>query len=584
MENNSVIFIGQDSSWGFDRPVIFRGCTDIITTNKSGGLEACLERIDKAVKAGHYTAGFLSYEAGEIFQGIASESSYDFPLLWFGIYKKPEPVSLQGRNSYDLSFSNYSMTRESYIDNISLIKDYIVKGYTYQTNYTFKNMFLFNGSAQGLFMDTFSTQPVGYGALITAGDWKILSFSPELFFSRKENRMTVKPMKGTVSRGTNTNRDAEKIAQLKNSKKDRAENLMIVDLLRNDLARISKTGSVRVDKLFDIEKYSTLFQMTSTISSELKENISWKDIFLNIFPSGSVTGAPKHETMKIIKRHETDSRKIYTGTIGYISSNNRAVFNVAIRTMLVNSSGQAEMGIGSGIVYDSDADKEYSESVLKSKFLTQRQEEFSLIETMLYENGRFFLLKSHLERLMNSAKYFNFRIDLRRLTGALRDSAGKLKPSRPYRLRIICYKAGGFSIETAVVKNDPAPVRATFSDKRTDPDNIFLFHKTTNRKLYDSEYKKYSENGFFDCLFLNKKGEVTEGAISNIFIKTGGNYFTPPAECGLLSGVMRNQMIRKLNAEEKILYPEDIMSADEIILSNSVRGFLRAELKACQYF
>lgn len=561
-----------------------------------------LLQIEEILSQGYYLAGFISYEAGLCFEDIAPfESSADHPLLWFGVYKAPIVYNhrdkrfygsenmeqmleqYEARNSMACQIDNIrsSVGKEEYIQGITAIREAIARGETYQVNYTFKYKFDFSGSSEDLFFNLCMKQSASYTAFIRCLNKDILSLSPELFFQRNRNHVTVKPMKGTIKRGINNADDGFKAEELFNSMKNRAENVMIVDLLRNDLGRISKTGSVKVDRLYEIEKYETLFQMTSTIQSELKKGISWFEFFNSIFPSGSVTGAPKISTMRIINSLEKEPRGIYTGSIGYISPDNVSVFNVAIRTVVLDRvKKNGEMGIGSGIVYDSDAYSEFDECLLKASFLTSRYVDFQLIETILWQDGEFYLLDLHLKRLEGSAVYFQFDYDKNNIIQCLSYEADTFHNHNKYRVRLLLHRDGKVTISTTRLDDmDSMPKQVIFSTVRTDPDNKFLYHKTTNRELYDRELQKARAEGYYDVLFMNNRGEVTEGAISNVIIMNGDKFYTPAIRCGLLDGVFRRYLFGKgFPIEEKTLLENDIIGAEKLYLANSVRGMVEVKL------
>ncbi|MDI6783757.1 MAG: aminodeoxychorismate synthase component I, partial [bacterium] len=361
-------------------------------------------------------------------------------------------------------------------------------GHTYQVNYTYKERFRFQGSPAGLYSDLRKKQSVPYSAFINVDPYYIISFSPELFFRKQGDRMTVQPMKGTSARGRYLLEDRTQIERLKKDSKNRSENLMIVDLLRNDLGKISQVGSVRVERLFEVIKYPTLLQMTSTITSQLAPNVEFSEIFRSLFPSGSVTGAPKIRTMELIRELEPEPRGIYTGSIGYITPEKTAVFNVAIRTVVIDRSKNcAELGIGSGIVYDSDPFSEKQECQMKAKFLTTAVVEFDLIETMLWTpDGDYFLLDLHLRRLSSSAAYFGFRYQ----QNSIRARLGELKRcfcAKPYRARLRLAKDGEIEITYAELEPLEGELKVLFSPWVTSSSDVFLFHKTTERQVYEQE-------------------------------------------------------------------------------------------------
>ncbi|MFC1718201.1 aminodeoxychorismate synthase component I [Candidatus Poribacteria bacterium] len=564
-------------------------------------IEALLQ-IEGILRQGYYLAGFVSYEAGLCLEEIVPfEASPDFPLLWFGVYEKPiiyDHKSGCFHNAEDMnrSLERYevgqertcqvhnirnTVEKETYVKDITSIREAIARGDTYQVNYTFKHKFDFDGNAEDLFFSLCMKQSASYTAFIRCLDRDILSLSPELFFQRNAEHVVTKPMKGTIERGIDNADDIRKAEELHNSIKNRAENVMIVDLLRNDLGRISKTGSVRVDKLYEIEKYETLFQMTSTVRSELDENVKWFQFFKSMFPCGSVTGAPKINTMRIIDRMEKEPRGVYTGSIGYIAPDNTSAFNVAIRTVVLDRvRKRGEMGIGSGIIYDSDPHSEFDECLLKADFLTTQYADFQLIETMLWQDGDFFLLDLHLERLGDSAKYFQFDYDRQRIVQTLTREAKAFQNQEKYRARLLLYRDRTATITSTKLDDaDSELKRVLFSSVRTEPDNRFLYHKTTNRELYNNEFQKARSEEYYDVLFLNIRGEVTEGAISNIFVKNNGKLYTPPIRSGLLNGVFRRHLFEKDSSlEEKVLFKSDILNAEKLYLANSVRGMVEVSL------
>jgi para-aminobenzoate synthetase/4-amino-4-deoxychorismate lyase len=348
---------------------------------------------------------------------------------------------------------------------------------------------------------------------------------------------------------------------------------MIVDLLRNDLGRIAK--KVWVPKLFAVEQYRTLNQMTSTISATLKENIKIKDIFTALFPCGSVTGAPKIKTMQIIKTLEKEPRGIYTGAIGYISPKKGACFNVAIRTVAL-SGKKGEMGIGGGIVYDSIEKCEYREALLKAKFLIEKFPSFSLIESILWDNG-YFLLGLHLRRLRKSADYFSVPLDLKKLKNDLR-ILGKSLNGEKFKIMVLVNLEGQIYIKKEELNQVKLPVKVKISTQRINPRNVFLYHKTTQRDLYEKERLKAQQEGFFEVIFLNTNEELTEGSISNVFLKKDKFLYTPPVKCGLLPGVLREKLLKGGKAKEKTVTLNDLLAADKIYIGNSVRGLLYAQI------
>jgi para-aminobenzoate synthetase/4-amino-4-deoxychorismate lyase len=351
---------------------------------------------------------------------------------------------------------------------------------------------------------------------------------------------------------------------------------MIVDLLRNDLGRICTMGSVHVEDLFTIERYETLLQMTSTVAGTLRPDLTFYDIFRALFPSGSITGAPKIRTMQIIRDLEQHARGIYTGAIGHISPNRSATFNVAIRTLTLNN-GHAAMGVGGGIVADSDPAAEYRECLLKASFLTHAPNDFQLIETILW-NGAFDLLTEHLDRLAASAAYFNFTFDRDAIITQLKSQAVTFEPNVKYRVRLLLDDAGTTTITSIPLTTKPTGL-ICLSTEATSSTDLFLHHKTTRRTLYDRLYQQAIAQNCDDVIFFNERGELTEGAICNIFLRKGNTLFTPPLTSGVLPGIYRRYILEtNPHAKEKVLTLEDLHTADTIYICNSVRGMNEVKL------
>ena len=483
------------------------------------------------------------------------------------------------KSSYTIKNLHSNVSEKEYIKNIKKIKSFIRKGDTYQVNYTFKYKFDFSGSLYSFYEDLKEKQSVSYSTFIKTPEFSILSLSPELFFRKNKHLIETRPMKGTIDRGRYSEEDSLNMKILEQSLKNRSENVMIVDLLRNDLGRISRSGTVKTKKLFEVEKYETLLQMISIIRSSLKKDVAPYDLFKAIFPSGSVTGAPKISTMKIINSLEKEPRGVYTGGIGFFSPDKESIFNVAIRTIFIdNKKNKGEMGVGSGIVYDADPYNEFDECKLKMDFLTKKKNDFKLIETILHHPKKgYYLLKLHLDRLLSSAKYFNFKCDKKYVYEKLKKLKICFKNGFSYKVRLLLDRTGKIDLGFSRIKIDKKLTKVRFSIKKTSKDDLFLYNKTTNRNLYDKEHKRWSKKGYFDIIFTNKENQVTEGAISNIIIKKNKSFYTPPIECGLLNGVFRKSLLKnsKFPIREKVLYRGDIEKADEIYMVNSVRGMVK---------
>jgi len=566
---------------------IFSNFKDIITFKPKDNLDLFFKRLEDYSKKGYWLAGYFSYEFGYFLEGAYRllRGKSRTPLAWIGVCKKPKEISSKeeagrkrscfslDKSSYEIKNIRPNISQREYAEKIKKIRYYLEQGLTYQVNFTFKEKFDFRGDVVNLYSDLRKSQPTSYSALINTNTDKILSLSPELFFRIDKNKIIARPMKGTIKRGETEKEDSQSKTDLKKSKKVRAENLMIVDLLRNDLGRISKL--VRAPKLFNIEKHPTLYQMTSTIEGRLKKNLRLKEVFSSLFPCGSVTGAPKIKTMQIIKKLEKEPRGIYTGAIGYISPKGKSCFNVAIRTVRIKKN-KGELGIGGGIVYDSNAKAEYEEALLKAKFFKDGLEKIGLIESILWDkNEGYFLLGLHLKRVKKSAEHFSFcykeKAIKRRLKEIIRNEKKNLK------VRLVLDSEGKITVKKELIKKIKTPIKIRISDKRINSKDKFLYHKTTKRAFYDQERKKGLIKGCFETIFLNERNQLTEGTIFNIFVLKNKRLYTPPVKSGLLPGVLRERLIREGKAKEKILYLKDLRGADEIYVGNSVRGLLAAK-------
>ena len=564
---------------------LFIDPVETVTIKTTRSLEKKLKKIDSLIKEGYSAYSIINYEAGYLFEkklhplldGKENLIQFYFCNPKNVLKIKSSSLSVNNTNqSFEIKNFKINNTRQEFRKNINAIKKYIKQGDTYQVNYTVKGKFKFYGDLSDLFIKLSYSQSALYSALINNKDKIILSLSPELFFEIDGKSITARPMKGTVRRGYDIQADKMNKYNLLNSEKNRAENVMIVDLLRNDLGRISKSGSVQVPKLFDIEKYETLYQMVSEISSRLKKEVTISEVIKNIFPCGSITGAPKISTMGIINRIEKEPRGIYTGSIGFIHKQKK-IFNVAIRTLVINKKSiKGELGLGSGIVWDSDAEQEFQETILKSRFLTKPESEFELFETMLLENRKILLLEEHLLRLKSSASFFLFRYDDNKIQKAIHKTILNSDSHNKQKLKLLISKWGEVKIDISDVLAPPEKIKVIISKSRIKTGNKYQYFKTTNRKIYDKENIFFSRRGFFDIIYFNERSELAEGAITNIFLKRGDTYFTPPQTSGILPGVYRKFMLRSNSSvKEKVLYFEDLMSAEEIILTNALRGEIK---------
>jgi para-aminobenzoate synthetase / 4-amino-4-deoxychorismate lyase len=575
------------------RSLLFLNPARILATKKPDQIAQVFASVEDALLRGCFVAGYVSYDCGALAEaGTANEDATN-PLVWFGVYERPfvfdhrngefegeapeSPVVEQA--SGGISALRLEMPERDHAAKVARIHQYIQAGDTYQVNLTTKVRLEYSGSAVGLFSQLGKQQRVAYSAFIAEGERSILSFSPELFYRAGGGRITTRPMKGTAARERTFEEDERISDWLAHDAKNRSENVMIVDLLRNDLGRVCEFGTVSVDELFATEKYETVWQMTSAVSGKLRDDVSQTEVFKQLFPCGSVTGAPKLRTMEIIRELEQGRRDVYTGAIGYFAPKGEAVFNVAIRTLVLKD-GRGEMGIGSGIVIDSDAGREYEECKLKANFLTERSLGFDLIETLLWD-GEYRLVAMHMDRMEQSAEYFGFEFDREAMVSGLKDYAKGLSAGTTYKVRLVLNRGGERSVESSVVTPLGEMGKVMLATERTSSADRFLFHKTTNRQAYDRQFRKAAELGYEDVLFMNERGEITEGAISNVFIVAGDRWYTPPLDCGVLPGVFRRYILEtNSTASEKVLRLEDLDGADEIYICNAVRGLRKVALEA----
>ena len=479
----------------------------------------------------------------------------------------------------DFSISGFGLnvSENQYLKNINKIKRYIEEGDTYQVNYTVKGTFQCKGDYSAFVKNLIFNQSSKYSALINCCSKLIISLSPELFFSIDNKRTIIaKPMKGTMKRGKNIEDDRRNFKWLTHSEKNHAENTMIVDLLRNDLGKVCEYGSVTVEKTFEIETYETVFQMVSEVKGVLKKDCSFGGILQNLFPCGSITGAPKIRTMEIIHELEKEERGIYTGSIG-LFLRDRAVFSVAIRTVEIDTATKhGSIGLGSGIVWDSVPSEEYQETLLKGSFLTEPQTYFEIFETCKIQEQKIFLFEQHMKRFTQTADFFLFCFDEKKVRHEIQKRINKINNDKKYKIKFSLDKSGDVRIEVSDFPTIPVKVRVIISGKRIDSSNKFQYFKTTHRQLYDEESKHFNSQDFFDIIFLNETGHIAEGAISNIFLRKGRKWLTPQISCGILSGVFREYFIlKRRNVLECKLTIADLTFTDEIILTNSLRGIVK---------
>lgn len=562
--------------------LLFADPIDVLLTRHPARVLDVLNDVERRVNEEKlFAAGYVSYEAASGFDSaFVTSTESRLPLICFGLF--PEVQHCDTLNYPDGEYVPSSLwqmsgSRDGYIDKLSLIRRQIELGNTYQINYTVRQRAVNITKPWELFLATAADAP--YAAFVECNDHTIVSASPELFFRLNNEQLTSKPMKGTAPRGLTSAEDLTLRRKLNESHKNRAENVMITDMVRNDLGRIARPGSVNVPKLFEMEKYPTVWQMTSTVSAET--GVSVAEIFQALFPCASVTGAPKVSSMEIIAALEDSPREVYTGAIGFICPNRQAQFNVAIRTAIIDrSSDEAVYGIGGGIVWDSDPDEEYLECLAKARILSNSSpaEDFELLETMLWmpEDG-YFLLDGHLSRIRASAEYFDFEFDERLIQEALVNLAKRL-PAQRHRVRLLLQRNGRFQIaDTPIPIQSETPLqRIALAHEPIKIDTPFVYHKTTRREVYERAMRTAGDVD--DVLLWNEDGYITETSIANIVVHIDAERYTPSAECGLLPGTFREWLLQNGEIKERKIHVSEITPESELTLINSVRGEYSARL------
>ncbi|MEA1014078.1 aminodeoxychorismate synthase component I [Sphingosinicella sp. LY1275] len=573
----------DDARSGADRARLLANPVEIVATRDPADIPDCLGKVRAAQACGLHAAGFLAYEAGHALEPrltrlCTAPPADQPPLLWFGLFERAEEIESPDTLLPDPAGAwsgpaRPRIERAGYEAAVAHVKAHIDAGNVYQANLTFAAEVRTAGHPLALYAALRDQARAGHGGIVFTGEHWLLSFSPELFFTLEGGRLTTRPMKGTATRRPDPAEDKAAAAALREDPKQRAENLMIVDLLRNDLSRVSKAGSVKVPALFEVETYPTVHQMTSTVVAEIEEGRDAVDVLEAIFPCGSITGAPKIRAMELIAEIEAGPRHAYTGSIGHIAPGGEATFNVAIRTLTIKAGeDRAIIGLGSGIVADSRAGDEWRECLAKGKFVATRRS-FDLIETMRFDPRDGIMdLERHLLRLKHSAQAFDFRFDRHDVRNEIQ--AATFRHRDPKKVRLLLSRAGTVAIESA-----PAPepihraVTVALAQRPVAADDFRLRHKTSDRTFYD-EARRASDA--FEVVFVDDDGFLTEGSFTNIFVQRGGTLVTPPLARGLLPGILRQRLIEQGDAEERDLVPADL--AGGFLIGNAVRGLLRARL------
>jgi len=578
--------------------LLFHNPVEILECARLDEVSKMLGRIETALANGFYLAGWFSYESSFPFHPKLNKNEIPLipePLIWLGLFQKPEVLSTSdlddlfslkdfpAGNSGLLAQLTANETEQEFDQVFAAIQNYISKGDVYQINHTFRLYLKSLGQARALYSSLRRSQPVPYGAYIDTGAWQVLSLSPELFISCRDGCLISRPMKGTAKPGFGMEDNLKRMEALEQDEKNRAENLMITDLIRNDFSRICTPGTVKVSRLFEVEHFSTVLQMSSEITGELNSKTKFRDIFKALFPCGSITGAPKIRAMEIIDETEKTPRGIYTGAIGFLAPTGDFSFNVPIRTVVLDKKGEGWLGIGSGIVADSAAGEEYRECLLKADFLSRPALNFALVETLLWSaDDGFHDLDKHLARLAASAAYFSFPYPGDAIQTSLKGLTEILLPADRYKFRLVLGKKGTLAIthEKIDAPSPKNPLFISLSDQRVNSLDSFLFHKTTHRPLYNEVIKAEKKRArIYDVIFQNENSELTEGTFNSLFIrKNRGPLLTPALKAGLLPGILRANLLESGEALEASLKFEDLKKAKYIYLGNSVRGLMQVNL------
>jgi para-aminobenzoate synthetase/4-amino-4-deoxychorismate lyase len=553
--------------WGGGGARLYRAPVEIVEAWRLDEVRPALARLRDAERE---AVGFLAYEAGHALEpklaALAPETG-EMPLLWFGLFAPPELIDLARLPSPDGAWAaepSPRIAREAYLAAAETVLEHILEGDVYQANLTFEAEVATQGHPLALYAALRRRARAGWGGVVFTGRQWMLSFSPELFFTLEAGRITARPMKGTARP------DADPEA-LRGDPKQRAENLMIVDLLRNDLSRVAARGSVAVPKLFDVELYPTVQQMTSTVTATLRDGLGPVDVLEAIFPCGSITGAPKIRAQEILHGLECRPRGVYTGSIGRLAPDGDAAFNVAIRTLVLqDGEGRGRIGLGSGIVADSRPGDEWLECLAKGAFV-ETDRRFDLIETMRFDPEEGIAeLERHLARMKRSAEALGFSFDRHHARNELQAATFALRGAR--RLRLLLSRSGALAIETRPLPTAPAgPVRVGLSPLPVDPSDFRLRHKTSDRRFYDA-----ARGDGFEMVFLDPDGFVTEGSFTNVFVERDGKLLTPPLSRGLLPGILRERLIEEGRALEADLREDDLRAG--FLIGNSLRGLVGAQL------
>lgn len=557
-------------------PLCFSEPIKIISTDKTNEIFQCLDEIQYATANGFYAAGYISYEAtGAFYPSISPRKDNKMPLLWFGIFEQQNNFISTDDSKYVIGNWQMNLSKQEYVHKFNEIMAAIKANQFEQINYTVKFKAPFTGNTYRYYQALKQAQQSKFSAYLDIGDFQILSASPELFFKLQANKITARPMKGTIHRGKTFEEDVINKTWLQTSDKNKFENKLTTELMKQELESIVKLNTLEVLKPFEVEKYPTVYQMTSTITGDLKANLSLTDIIKELFPCGSISGAPKRASLEFISMIETEAREVYCGAIGYITPGNEAVFNVPIRTVLVDQKTQvAEYGAGGAITIHSNVTEEYKEVITKSSILHVKREPFELLETFGLYQGKFLVYDQHLKRLQNSADYFDFQLMSENIEEELATYAVGY-PVGKWIVRLVVSESGSFTTEINPLLA-PSTNQVILADKPIDKTDIFFYHKTTHREIYNNHRKQKKD--ILDVLLWNNKLEITEFTIGNIVVELDGKLLTPPISSGLLPGTFREKLLNEGTISEQIIYLDELKNCTQIWLINSVRQWIKVEL------
>jgi para-aminobenzoate synthetase/4-amino-4-deoxychorismate lyase len=570
------------------RALAFPRTHHVLIADRPEDVVPVLAEVERATRDGAWAVGYLAYEAAAGLDprlAVAASSPDDPPLAWFGLCDRPAVVTPVERSAGSSAAAPWTpdWTAQQHASAVARVREQIAAGVTSQCNLTDRLRARFDGDPFELYTALALAQRGAYNAYLDLGRHVIASASPELFFDWDGDRIRTRPMKGTAARGRDTCEDRERARELQASPKERAENLMAVDLMRDDLARVASAGSIDVPELFALERYPTVWQLTSEVTARTGGDVDLVDIFRALFPSGSVTGSPKAAAMRLIRDLECRPRGVYCGAVGFVAPPGgrcRARFNVAIRTAVVDRERRTGVyGSGGGITWVSDPAAEHAELLAKAAILSEPTEEHELLETLAYCPGEGLRnLDRHLSRMADSAEYFWFRYDAGRVREALACELADV--AEPRRVRIALARSGQFSIEVSPTPLAASrPVLLALDDEPVDSTSVWLAHKTTRRAVFTTRAARHAQAD--DVVLLNERGEVTQTTIANLAVQLEGRWWTPPVRSGCLPGVERGRLLDAGALHEQVLRPADLHRASDLAVVSSLRGWRPARLLNC---